>query len=63
MKLVPCIFCDAEVESDNDKVIAKVCEDCLKFDDLTTILKKVDLKKLKEVLNKKIILTKDGELI
>ena len=63
MKLVPCILCDEQVKSDNDKVIAKICENCLKFDDLTSILKKIDLKKIEEVLNKKIILTKDGELI
>lgn len=63
MNLVPCIFCDEEIESKSNKVIAKVCNKCLQGATLTTLLKNLNSKKIEEVLNKKIILTKDGELI
>lgn len=62
MKLIPCIICDEQTESDNDKAIAKVCNKC-NTGNLTTILKNVTHKKIKELTDKQIKLTKDGELI
>lgn len=63
MRLVPCILCSGQAESDNNKALAKICENCLKSDNLTSILKNIDLKKFKEITNKNVKLTKDGELI
>ena len=63
MKVVPCIICEETVESDNDKAVAKVCDACLEFDNLTSILKNIDLKKYEKIVNRKLRLTKDGELI
>lgn len=63
MKLIPCIICDNEIKSNTQtNVIAVVCDNC-NNENITNVLKNLNKKKLEEIINKKLRLTKDGELI
>jgi len=63
MRLIPCIVCNKSIESEDVRVIAKICDDC-NTGNLTAILKNLDYKKIEAIINKQsLIITKDGELI
>ena len=63
MRLLPCIICDNEIKSDTQTdVIAVVCDNC-NNENITNVLRNLNKKKLEEIINKKLRLTKDGELI
>ena len=63
MRLLPCIICDNEIKSDTQTdVIAVVCDNC-NNENTTNVVRNLNKKKLEEIINKKLRLTKDGELI
>lgn len=63
MRLIPCIFCDEQTEAINPKAIANVCNSCTQVEELTTILKNINFKKVEEATKRKLKLTTDGEII
>ena len=63
MRYIPCIICNNIVEEEDTRIIAKVCDNCNKGN-LTNILKKIDYKNIKAIINNQsVTITKNGELI
>lgn len=62
MKLIPCLICEDTSEAINPLAIAKICAKC-DSEDGGVFVKSINYKKVKTILDQKLRLTKDGELI